>query len=47
VGGVFLLLAGAAFLFGKARMRSPSFSPEETKRTVKEDVVWAKQQLKR
>lgn len=47
VGGVFLLLALSAVLFGKARMRSPSFSPEETKRTVKEDVAWAKQQLKR
>jgi len=47
VGGVFLLLALGAFLFGKARMRSPSFSPDETKRTVKEDVAWAKQQLKR
>jgi membrane protein len=47
VGGVFLLLAGGAVLFGKARMRSPTFSPEETKRTVKEDVAWAKQQLKR
>jgi cytochrome c biogenesis protein CcdA len=47
VGAVFLLLAAGAVLFGKARMRSPSFSPEETKRTVKEDVAWAKQQLKR
>jgi hypothetical protein len=43
----FLLLAGIAVLFGKQRAKRPSLTPEETKRTVKEDVAWAKQQLKR
>jgi NADH:ubiquinone oxidoreductase subunit 6 (subunit J) len=43
----FLLLAGIAVLFGKQRAKRPSLTPEETKRTVKEDVAWAKRQLKR
>lgn len=43
----FLLLAGVAVLFGARRAKRPSLSPEETKRTVKEDVEWAKRQLKR
>ena len=43
----FLLLAGIAALFGMRRAKRPSLSPEETKRTVKEDVEWAKRQLKR
>jgi hypothetical protein len=47
VAGGFLLLAGGAALFGLRRMKKPSFAPEETKRTVKEDVEWAKAQLKR
>jgi uncharacterized membrane protein YqgA involved in biofilm formation len=47
VAGGFLLLAGMAALFGLRKMKKPSFAPEETKRTVKEDVEWAKAQLKR
>jgi membrane protein len=47
VAGVFVLLAGAAALFGRARMRRPSLAPEEAKRTIKEDVQWAKAQLRR
>jgi membrane protein len=47
VAGVFLLLAGAAALFGRARMRRPPMGPVETKRTIKEDVQWAKAQLRR
>ena len=43
----YLLLAGIAVLFGKQRAKKPSLTPEETKRTVKEDVEWAKRQLKR
>jgi membrane protein len=43
----FLLLAGVAGVFGMRRAKRPSLSPEETKRTVKEDVEWAKRQLKR
>ncbi|MGH2573624.1 MAG: YhjD/YihY/BrkB family envelope integrity protein [Actinomycetota bacterium] len=44
VGGLFLLLAGAAFVFGKPKAKPPL---GETKRTIKEDVRWAKAQLKR
>jgi putative superfamily III holin-X len=47
VAGGFLLLAGFAALFGARRAKRPSLVPEETKRTVKEDVEWAKRQLKR
>jgi hypothetical protein len=47
VAGGFLLLAAPAALFGVRRLKSPPISPEETKRTVREDVEWAKQQLKR
>jgi len=47
VGGAFLLLAGAAVMFGLRKMKRPSMKPEETVRTVKEDVEWAKAQLKR
>ncbi|MEX2204166.1 MAG: phage holin family protein [Actinomycetota bacterium] len=43
----FLLLAGIAAMFGKQRAKRTSLTPEETKRTVKEDVAWAKRQLKR
>jgi hypothetical protein len=47
VGGAFLLLAGVAALFGLRKLKKPPMAPEETKRTVKEDVAWAKAQLKR
>jgi hypothetical protein len=47
VAGGFLLLAAAAAMFGLRRMKKPPIAPEETKRTVKEDVEWAKAQLKR
>jgi uncharacterized membrane protein YqgA involved in biofilm formation len=47
VAGAFLLMAAGAALFGLRRMKKPSLAPEETKRTVKEDVEWAKAQLKR
>jgi YihY family inner membrane protein len=47
VGGVFLLLALGALLFAKRRFKVPPMAPEETKRTVKEDVEWARAQLKR
>jgi hypothetical protein len=45
VAGVFLLLAAAAVLIGRAKQ--PPLTPKETKRTVKEDVQWAKRQLTR
>jgi YihY family inner membrane protein len=47
VAGCFLLLAGVAVLFGARRAKRPSLAPVETKRMVKEDVEWAKRQLKR
>ena len=47
VGGACLVLAGGAALIGLAKMKKPPIAPEETKRTVKEDVEWAKAQLKR
>lgn len=45
-GGAFLLIA-MALLFARVKLRSPSMVPEETVRTVKEDMEWAKAQLKR
>ena len=47
VAGALLLLAGAAALVGLRWMKKPSLAPEHTKRTVKEDVQWARNQLKR
>ncbi len=47
VGGVFAVLAVAALAFGAVRAKRPPLAPEETKRTVKEDVEWARAQLKR
>lgn len=46
VGVVFLLLAAIAAMVGRRALGS-SVNPERTKQTVKEDVEWAKQQLKR
>lgn len=47
VAAGFLVLAVGAAVFGKMRMSTPAIAPEETKRTVKEDIEWAKAQLKR
>lgn len=47
VAAGFAVIAAIAAAFGMRRMKEPSMAPEETKRTVKEDVEWAKQQLKR
>jgi putative superfamily III holin-X len=47
VAGVYLLIAGAAGMFAMKRIKKPPIAPEETVRTVKEDVEWAKAQLKR
>ena len=47
VAGGFFLLVMIAALFGLLRIKKPSMKPEETVRTVKEDVQWAKAQLKR
>ena len=47
VGGLFLVGAGLAALVARRRMRSPSLAPEQTRRTLQEDVAWAKQQMKK
>lgn len=45
VAGIFLLLAGVAMAFGRVgKTKAPL---EETKRTIKEDMEWARAQLKR
>lgn len=43
----FGVLAGVALAFGAWRARQPPLVPEETRRTVKEDVEWARTQLRR
>ena len=47
VGGGFLFLVILAGVFGIARAKRPPMKPEETVRTVKEDMEWARAQLKR
>jgi MFS family permease len=47
VAVVFALLAGIAIVAARSSLRSASSTPELTKTTLKEDVRWAKQQLKR
>ena len=47
VAGAFTVLAIGALLLGALRAKRPPMAPEETKRTVKEDVEWARDQLKR
>ncbi len=47
VGGGFFLLAALAAAIGLMRAKRPPLKPEMTVETVKEDVEWAKAQLKR
>jgi inner membrane protein YhjD len=47
VAGAFLLLAGIAAMFGITRLKKPPLKPEKTKQTIKEDMEWAKAQLRR
>ena len=47
VAGVFVLLAILAAVFGVARLKKPPLKPEKTQKTIKEDVEWAKAQLRR
>jgi hypothetical protein len=47
VAGALLVLSGLGALLGVRRMKKPSFAPEQAKRSVKEDVAWARNQLKR
>ena len=47
VAGGYLLLAAVGATFAIRKFKKPPMAPEETVRTVKEDVEWAKAQLKR
>jgi YihY family inner membrane protein len=47
VAGVFLLLAALVAALGISRIKKPPLKPEKTKQTIKEDVEWAKAQLRR
>ncbi|HEV3475740.1 MAG TPA: phage holin family protein, partial [Actinomycetota bacterium] len=47
VAGVFLVLAGITAVAGIAMLKRPPLKPEKTKETIKEDVEWAKAQLRR
>ena len=47
VMGSMFVLAGGAAVFGLLRVKRPPLAPTETVRTVKEDVEWARAQLKR
>ena len=47
VMGSLFAVAGLAAVFGLFRVKKPSMAPTETVRTVKEDVEWARTQLKR
>jgi hypothetical protein len=48
VAGMYMALALAGLAIAAMRQkRAPSFAPRETKRTVKEDVEWARAQLKK
>ena len=47
VAGAFLLVAVLGAVLGKSRIKKPPLKPEKTKQTIKEDVEWAKAQLRR
>jgi Putative Actinobacterial Holin-X, holin superfamily III len=47
VAGLFLLIAIVAALLGRASMTTPRATAERTRETLKEDVEWAKQQIRR
>ncbi len=47
VAGALFLIAGIAAMVGIASMKKKGPAPTETVRTVKEDVEWARAQLKR
>lgn len=47
VAGGFLVVTGAAAAFALVRATRPPLAPEETKRTVKEGVDWARTRLRR
>jgi hypothetical protein len=47
VGAVFARLAGVSILVARSWLRSSASKPDLTTESLKEDVAWAKQQLKR
>lgn len=47
VGGAFLLITAGAALYGRSRMLSPPFAPEQTKQMIEEDRQWARTRLRR
>ena len=47
VTGVFGLIALALFLIARSRATAVPMEPEQTKRSIEENVEWAKHQLKR
>jgi membrane protein len=47
VAGVFILLALIAALVGRGMMKGTSIAPEKAKENLKEDVKWARAQLRR
>jgi YihY family inner membrane protein len=47
VAGAFLVMALVALLLARAGMRRPPLQPELAKQSIKEDVEWAKAQLRR
>ena len=47
MAGVFALLAAVAIVLARGWLRSSASKPELTQESLKEDVQWAKQQLKR
>jgi hypothetical protein len=47
VAGIFVALAVVAGAIGALRLKRPSLKPERTKETIKEDVEWARAQLRR
>jgi membrane protein implicated in regulation of membrane protease activity len=47
IAGAFVLLAVLAAVFGMARLKKPPLKPEKTQQTIKEDVEWARAQLRR
>ena len=46
VGLVYLIVAAILFFSAKAKIKAIKPGPEQTVETVKEDVQWAKQQIK-
>jgi YihY family inner membrane protein len=47
VAGIFLLIAFVAVMLGRTWMKTSRVSAERTKETLKEDVEWAKRQIRR